>query len=242
MIVPRLDDLPGFRRRIRIVPEKGAVAAAVEDDFHCMAVTLRHDGTRIGTVEARTIRAPWSTCPGAEQVLRDTFTGVALAEAAKRGAKQANCTHLHDLAVFAAAHAGDLAPVTYDVLMADPVAGASLAEIRRDGAAVLAWTLEGMTLTAPADIAGRTLFELRDWIAGLAREQREAARILQWASLIAHGRQIPLAEQSDATRMPPNCYTFQPDMAAMARRVGAIFDFSGAGREPLEEISEKVLR
>lgn len=231
-----LDALPGFRRRIRIVPEEGAVAAAVEDDFHHMTVTLRHDGERILAVEARTIRAPWTTCSGAEQVLRDTFAGVALAEAARRGAKQANCTHLHDLAVFAAAHAGEPAPIAYDVLVADPVAGASAAEIRRDGTAVLAWTLDGMTLVEPAELTGRTLFALRDWIAGLPPERREAARILQWASLIAHGRQIPLAEQSDATRMPPNCYTFQPDRAVQAARVGAIVDFSTAGREPLETI------
>lgn len=231
-----LDALPGFRRRIRIVPEDGAVAAAVEDDFHHMTVTLRHDGERIFAVEARTIRAPWTTCSGAEQVLRDTFTGVALAEAARRGAKQENCTHLHDLAVFAAAHAGEPAPITYDVLVADPVAGASAAEIRRDGTAVLAWTLDGMTLVEPAELTGGTLFALRDWIAGLPPERREAARILQWASLIAHGRQIPLAEQSDATRMPPNCYTFQPDRAVQAARVGAIVDFSTAGREPLETI------
>jgi hypothetical protein len=236
MTSPRLDDLPGFRRRIRIVPDDGAVTAALEDDFHCMTVVLHHDGERISAVEARTIRAPWSTCPGAEPVLRDTFTGVALAEAGRRGAKQANCTHLHDLAVFAAAHADEPVPITYDVLVADPVDGASAAEIRRGGAAVLAWTLDGMTLTAPPELAGRTLFALRDWIAALPSGQREAARILQWACLIAHGRQIPLAEQSDATRMPPNCYTFQPDRAPQAMRVGAIVDFSAAGCEPLETI------
>lgn len=234
MIAPRLDDQPGFRRRIRIVPEAGAVTAAVEDDFHHMTVTLRHDGARILAVEARTIRAPWSTCSGAEQVLRETFAGVLLAEAARRGAKARNCTHLHDLAVFAAAHAGEAQATLYEALVSDPLAGGIEAEIRRDRAVMQAWTLDGMTLTGPAELAGRDLMALRDWIAALPSGQREAARILQWASIIAHGRQIPLDQQSDATRMPPNCYTFQPDMALKAKRVGAIVDFSRAARAPLE--------
>lgn len=237
MTSPRLDDLPGFRRRIWIAPDAAAVRAAVEDDFHHMTVILRHDGRVISGVEGRIVRAPWTTCPGAEAVLEQTFRGVALAEAARRGAKQANCTHLHDLAVFAAAHAGETAPILYEVLIADPVEGRGAAEIRRDGEVVLGWTLDGgMTLAAPSELAGKTLFELRDWIAGLDPQQREAARILQWASLIAHGRQIPLAEQSDATRMPPNCYTFQPERAPRAVRVGEIIDFSRTARQPLETI------
>lgn len=237
MTSPRLDDLPGFRRRIRIVPDAAVVRAAVEDDFHHMTVILRHDGRVIGGVEGRIVRAPWTTCPGAEAVLEETFRGVALAEAARRGAKQANCTHLHDLAVFAAAHAGETAPILYEVLIADPVEGRSAAEIRRDGEVVLGWTIDGgITLARPAELAGKTLFELRDWIAGLDPQQREAARILQWASLIAHGRQIPLAEQSDATRMPPNCYTFQPERAPRAVRVGEIINFSRTARQPLETI------
>lgn len=229
-----LDDLPGFRRRIRIVPAAGAVSAAVEDDFHHMTVTLRHDGATILAAEARTIRAPWSTCPGAEAVLRETFVGTPLAEAARRGLKQQNCTHLYDLAVFAAAHAGEGAALVYDVLIADPAGGATRAELRRDGAPLLRWSLAGNELTAPADLAGTSLFGLRDWIAAQLADRREAARILQWACLIAHGRQIALAEQSDATRMPANCYTFQPDRARVATRIGAIVDFSHGGRAPLE--------
>ena len=236
MTTPHLDGLPGFRRRFRIVPDDGAVTASVEDDFHCMTVTLHHDGARIGAVEAHTIRAPWTTCPGAEQVLRDTFGGTALAEAARRGLKQANCTHLYDLAVLAAAHSLEGRPVTYDVLVADPADGVGEAEIRRDGAPLLRWAIAGMELTAPPELAGTNVMALRDWIGTQAPDLREAAKILQWACLIAHGRQIPLAEQSDAARMPPNCYTFQPDIARRAVRVGEIVDFSRSEREPLAMI------
>lgn len=232
--LPRLDALPGFRRRFCIVPGAGTVSAAVEDDFHCMTVTLRHDVTLILAAEGRTIRAPWSICPGAERVLSETFVGTPLAQAARRGLKQENCTHLYDLAVLAAAHAGEAEGLVYEVLVADPVDGAGSAEIRRNGAPVLRWGLAGMELAEPAELAGTSLFALRNWIGTLDEERREAAKILQWACLIAHGRQIALAEQSDATRMPPNCYTFQPDRARRATRIGEIVDFSSGIRQPLE--------
>jgi len=110
-----LDALPGFRRRFRVTPSEGSVIAAVEDDYHCMAVTLRHDGTRVTGVESVMERVPWTTCPGAPAVLAATFTGVALTDVAARGEKKTNCTHLHDLAVLAAAHAADDEPILYDL-------------------------------------------------------------------------------------------------------------------------------
>jgi hypothetical protein len=229
-----IDDLPGFRRRFRVAPHARSVAAEVEDDFHHMRVMLEHDGTTVTAVDAEMPRAPWTTCPGARQVLGTTFTGTALVEAARRGLKQTNCTHLYDLAVLAAAHAGDAGPTCYDVLVADPIDGETAAVLRRNGAELFRWTIRAMVLTAPAEVAGHNLLDLRGWIEALEPERREAARILQWACLIAHGRQLPLEHQSDATRMPPNCYTFQPETAARAVRVGRIIDFSRGGRQPLE--------
>ena len=229
-----LDTLPGFRRRFRIEPSEGEVTARVEDDYHQMVATLRHDGAAITAVEAKMVRAPWTTCPGAEAVLEQTFVGTSLAEAARRGSKQANCTHLYDLAVLAAAHAGDTAPTTYEILVSDPEGGRVVAELRHDGEPVLHWTLSGMELTAPAELAGTRVLQLREWIAALPSAEREAAKILQWACLLAHGRSLPVEQQSDATRMPPNCYTFQPETAARAVRVGRVIDFSRGGRQPLD--------
>lgn len=231
-----IDDLPGFCRRIRIEPDAGEVTARLEDDYHHMVVTLRHDGERIGATAARMVRAPWTTCPGAAHVLDRTFTGTLLEEAARRGLKQANCTHLYDLAVLAAAHADDLSPVGYELHVGDPVEGRMDAVLYRDGAVLLHWRLDGMTLQAPAELAGRGVLELREWIATLDPAMREAAKLLQWGCLLAHGRQLPRESQSDATRMPPNCYTFQPDMARRAVRVGEIIDFSRGGRQPLEPV------
>ncbi len=233
--------LPGFRRRFLVSPSHGRVTAAVEDDYHRMAVTLHHDGTTITVVEARMDRAPWTTCPGAPAVLAATFTGVALIEVAARGEKPSNCTHLHDLALLAAAHAQDSAATRYDILVADPVEGMVAAEIRRDDAPVLRIGHRDDIVTAPAEIAGTSLFRLRGWIETLDGPMREAARLLQWGVILAHGRAIPLDRQSDAGRMPPNCYTFQPERKGIARRVGAIIDFSSGDAVPLAHFDGAVV-
>ena len=230
--------LPGYRRRIRIEPGAGHVRAALEDDFHCMVVTLVHDGERVATVSAKMLRAPWSTCPGAEAQLAATFAGQPLDQVTARREKKRNCTHLHDLAVLAAAHAGDAAGCIYDVRVSDPVEGERTLVLRRDGTTLLCWVERDGVLAAPEAIVGLTLATLREWIAGLPRSEQEPARLLQWASLVAHGRTVPIEQQSDATALPPSCYTFQPERAAVAERIGAIHDFSREARQPLEAIGE----
>lgn len=230
-----LDQLPGFRRRFRITPAPQRVCSAVEDDFHCMEVTVEHDGNVATHIEARTVRAPWDTCPGAVEVLRKTFIGVPLRAFGRRGEKRANCTHLHDLATLAAAHALDAEPLVYDVLVSDPVDGRRRAELRRNGTCVLAWAEHEDRLTEPSALAGMSLFDMNGWIAQLDAAGQEAARILRWGTLIAHGRTIPLEQQSDASRMPlGNCYTFQPERRNAARRIGRIRDFSTEQSQPLD--------
>jgi hypothetical protein len=219
--------MPGFRRRFVVTPHDGWVRAALEDDYHCMSVVVRHAGGIATAVEPAVHRAPWSTCPGAEARLRQTFNGVALHDFAARGEKQMNCTHLHDLATLAAAHAGDGERLVYDIAVSDPVDGRNRTSLRRNGVTVLAWTLAGFTILEPADAAGLHLMKLGPLLAKLDRAGQEAARVLRWGTIIAHGRSIPLEDQSDATRMPPNCFTFQPEMAGRAKRIGLIRDFSG---------------
>jgi len=52
---------------------------------------------------------------------------------------------------------------------------------------------------------------------------------------------IPLSKQSDATKMPSNCFTFQPAMKIVAQRVGVIRDFSTGGGALLDG-GEQVAR
>lgn len=231
---------PGFRRRFRLTPTQQAVQAELEDDFHCMSVIVRHDGEKATQVEPDLRRAPWTTCPGAVEKLRQTFTGVGLASFAERGEKQTNCTHLHDLATLAAAHAFDGEATIYDILVSDPVDGQRHAEIRRNGKTVLQWTEAQFQIVEPKTAAGVRLDKLRTWIAGLAPEMQEPARLLQWGNMLANGRTIPLEKQSDATKMPASCYTFQPERKIVAQRVGLIRDFSGGADQPLGGYEPKV--
>lgn len=234
------EDLPGFRRRIRVIPEQGAVVAMVEDDIHCMAVTLRHDGETVLAVEPQTPRMPWDTCPGAGAKLRETFEGLPLRDVTARREKKQNCTHLHDMAVLAAAHAGDTRPITFDITASDPVNGERVLAIRRDDRLLHRWIERDGVLAEPAELAGMALFSMRDWIGLQNGAAQEAARLLQWGALVAHGRTMPMEEQSNASDLPPNCYTFQPERAIHAKRVGDRFDFSDGSKVPLAEIGDRL--
>lgn len=200
-----------------------------------MRVVLHHDGTRIEAVEAEIVRAPWSTCPGAEAKARDTFTGMALEEVARAGGKKLNCTHLFDLAQWAAAHALDSKPLRYDVEVSDPVDGVRQLRLSLDSVLAMHWVERDNVLAEPGDLAGKSLFQLRDWIADLDPVETEKAKLLQWAAIVAHGRMIPLERQSDATKIPPNCFTFQPERAVHAQRVGEIRDFAALREAPLTD-------
>lgn len=237
----KVQSLPGYRRRILIEPRPGAVAAMLEDDIHCLAVILRHDGERVTAVEPDTARMPWTTCPGAAAKLVETFSALPLTEVTARREKKQNCTHLHDLAVLAAAHAHDMAPLEYRISASDPVDGWRVLELTVSDGRHMRWEEQDGLLTAPESARGVPVMLLRDWISALPEEEQEAARVLQWASLVAHGRTMPLEEQSDAAALPANCYTFQPERAVLADRVGERFDFSETGREPLAGLAPEVL-
>ncbi len=234
MTLNSIDQVPGFRRRFRITPAPGRVLCEVEDDYHCMNVTVHHDGTIATRVQAELIRAPWTTCPGAPAQIEKTFTGVPLAGFAGRGEKKANCTHLHDLALLAAAHALDQQGLVYDILVSDPVEGRRVAELRLNGLAVMGWKESEGKIVEPDDMAGLTVWTLNPWIDGLAPALQEQARVLRWGAVLAHGRMIPMEKQSDASRMPANCFTFQPARAAVAQRIVDVRDFSDGKSQPLQ--------
>jgi len=231
-----LDELPGFRRRFSIVPGAGWVRAEVEDDFHCMSLTVHHCDGIATSIEPAILRAPWSTCPGAVEQLKQTFTGVALEAFAERGEKRSNCTHLHDLATLGAAHAFDDKPLVYDVLVSDPVDARRQSELRCNGVAQLRLVHMDGRLVDPPELAGVTLDKLGPWIASLEPQFQEGARVLRWGMMLANGRTIPLERQSDALRMPVgNCFTFQPQVRTAAKRIGEIRDFSRGPSQPLEK-------
>ncbi|GLR68247.1 hypothetical protein GCM10010909_29280 [Acidocella aquatica] len=232
--------LPGYRRRILITPAPGIVSAELEDDYHRMVVTLEHDNDVVTKVVSEMKRSPWTLCPGAISKLAETFTGVGLAVFGSRGNKKQNCTHLFDLALFAAAHANEAASVAYDIFVSDPLEGARTATLSRNSKPVLDWKLRGEVFLAPADLAGQRLGELNDWIAGQHKVGAEAGRILRWAAIIAFGRSMDIPAGIPATSFPGGaCYNFQPERAATStRRTGADVDFSQPGAAPLADLTK----
>ena len=227
----------GYRRRILIEPAPGRVTAELEDDYHRMVVMLRHRDGIIVETASEMKRAPWTLCPGAMAQSAETFTGVAVADVARRGAKTQNCTHLHDLALFAAAHANDMSRIAYDILVTDPVGGERRARLIRDGATMLDWRLAGDRFLAPPALTGLTLRDLGGWIAGLHHADAEAARILRWAAILAYGRGMDIPAGISATAFPAgSCYNFQAERApGSTRRPGADVDFTAPGAEPLAD-------
>ncbi len=127
-----------------------------------------------------------------------------------------------------------MVPIRYEITVTDKVDAVRVAEITCDGVLAIRIVERNGTIEAPAEIAGKTLFQLGDWIASLDRQGQEAARLLRWGAIIAHGRAIPMEQQSDATRMPSNCFTFQESRKGKAKRVGEVVDFSTASRQPLD--------
>jgi Protein of unknown function (DUF2889) len=230
-----IDSVPGFRRRFIVTPGPNRVSCEVEDDYHCMGVTIHHDGKVAAKVEAVLQRAPWTTCPGAVAVLEQTFSGVPLDGFAARGEKRSNCTHLHDLAVLAAAHAFDSEPFTYDILVSDPIEGRREAQLRRDGKTVLGWTHVKGQIVEPAELAGVRLDAMRTWIDSLAPADQEAARLLRWGTILANGRDFTWERKAGSSRLPiGNCYTFQPERFQQIEHIGLTRDFS-RGAAPLTE-------
>lgn len=242
MIVDVLPDaftMPGYRRVIRVEPGAVMVRASMEDDLHAMMVDLRHDGTRVTGVTAVMDRFPWSTCPGADEVLCDTFTGLPLVHVTARRDKQANCTHLHDLAVLAAAHAQDGEVSEYTFAVTDPQDGERVLEVRRDGDMIHRWLERAGMLVEPAELAGQPLLALREWIGGLAGTKQEAARLLQWAGLVAHGRTMSDADKHAALFHRASCFTMQPERAVKAAPASPMQDFSSGGCRPLDGLRER---
>lgn len=228
---------PGFRRRILIEPAAGQVTAELEDDWHRMVVTLRHAGGIVRAVESEMKRWPWTTCRGAMTEIEATFVGVPLAEFAKRGARASNCTHLHDLALFAAGHAEEREAVAYDIFVSDPAGDRRDSVLMRNGEQVLTWSLDGERFAAPALIEGLTLRDLGAWIAAQDKATQEAARVLRWASIMARGRALDIPDGVSGAVFPTGaCYTFQPEMAKQARRMpSAHTDFARCESEPMAD-------
>jgi hypothetical protein len=236
----RIADAAGrYRRAIRLVATGAdVVEGALEDDFHHFEVTLQHDGHRVRTIEARSRRWPWTTCPDAGAQLR-LLDGMALSERCTAVAEVADprrqCTHQFDLAGLAVAHAArGIERRDYEVEL-PPADGEGVCRPRlwRDGALVEQWTLVDRRLVEPTALtAAPWRGGFIKWAdANLEPEVAERAIVLRRACDIGMGRGMDLEAISCAEElagiMQGVCYTMQPEIMPVAlRQLGTIRDFS----------------
>jgi hypothetical protein len=231
---------PGFHRRIVLQPGTGWIGGALEDDMHRFHLRIDHAEGRVTAVGARAVRHPWSGCPGATQFIAGELTGAPLAEVAKRDAFQ-HCTHLFDLAILAAAHASDTAPIRFDMRVADRVEGRTTAVLEQDGVERLRWQLDG-TAIAGTD---RDLRKLSKWKHDLTAQEAEWATLLRRAIYVSGARQYqPPANNPTAAESPERmgvCFNYQLPQAETSRRMPDWHrDFSESGREPLEGLDAEA--
>jgi hypothetical protein len=152
-------------------------------------------------------------------------------DAARIDNQRDHCTHIYDLFVVAAAHALDREVLTYDVRVADPRDGKSLAEIDRNGVTVLSWSFDDIReneLGVP--MADRRAFDA--WTRALPGDLQEAGRMLRRGVMVSGTRFFDFtvgAAASGMTFMIGSCFTYAPGRADYAlREPDTIRDFSDA--------------
>lgn len=229
----------GLHRRIVLQPgprtgSGGWIGGALEDDMHRFHIRLDHAEGHVTRVAARAVRHPWSACPGATQFIARELTGLPLAEVGARDPAQ-HCTHLYDLAILAAAHAGDTAPTRFDMTVADRVEGRTTATLCENGGEKLRWQLDG-TAIAGSD---RDLRRLSQWKRELSPPEAEWATLLRRAVFVSGARAYtaPSLEQTAALNQGRMgvCFNYQlPQAETSTRTPNWHRDFSQSGHEPLE--------
>ena len=236
--------IPGVRRSQLIVPGPGLVEAAVEDDFHHFRVALHHDGGVVRKIVAGAVeRWPWTTCPAAADHLAQRLTGARLDALAAVDRPQAHCTHMHELALLAASHAEDAAPVLYSSFIADASGGTQDAEVWINGEPALAMTVRGSLIVAGGALAGRDFRQYRQWESEVPVDERRVLKVMRRMVQITGGRGFDYGATPTAAHIGPStgaCYTFQPERAAEALLTMDKRDFS-FGPPPLAGLIAEVM-
>lgn len=234
-----------FRRRLHWRATEGLVEVALEDSNHGFRLRLRHDGSRIVAVEVEPVRYPFTTCPEAVRGVQ-RIVHLPLADAAalrERLPGGENCTHMIDMALLAAAHAGDAgAERFYDIAVADERNGVTQARIECDGHLVHEWAVRVHTIDQPAELAGKPV--MRGFYAWAAQTfsgmPLEAAQALQRGYFVAQSRRwlyLPIeANSAIADGMPiGGCYSYNTGAVERAQRIkGSVRDYSKSSERLLQ--------
>ena len=239
--------VPGFWRRIKLHPSHGQVSVGLEDDYHRFLLKLKHTDGVITAVDTRAERFPWSTCAEAGAFLTQQAVGLSL-DALARLDPHSHCTHLFDLLVLCAAHAGDAQPTQFDMRVADRVGEQTSATLIENGTVVLRWDINGTVIERPDGWAGRDLRQLSSWKTALGAVDVERAMLLRRAVYVSGGRrmtdQLVRAERA-SDRGPARmgvCFTYQMPRALEAyASPDWVRDFSGSQAQPLQFFDPQTL-
>ncbi len=254
-----------FRRRIIADVQENRVFAGVEDDFHHYEILITHDGSVVTAIEAKSLRTPWVTCPEAMGQL-DQFIGAPLSVDVFRRRDLPDphfqCTHMFETALLAIAQAVRGGRRQYDIVIPDRVLpeqpdvhfgplllkdGRTHADLFRDGAPILSWTLKGWEIASPAPFAGQTILTVGGWaVSHFDDEELEAIKILRRGVHVAGGRTFKFDSVPGAfvqKQVYGACYVFQPERVERAFRVkGANRDFSSREGDLLADMRPDVTR
>lgn len=227
-----------YRRRILLIAEGHRVSGELEDDFHHFRARLEHDGERVTRAEGDALRVPWTTCPGAVDVLA-RLVGLPLSRSLRAAAAHTEpreqCTHLFDAAALAVGFAslGTDGRRVWEAVVPDRQGGLTTATLTRDGEPLLRWEMDRQRITGPAPFEDRPLIGgFGRWAeAQLTADLAEAAQILQRAVFIANGRRHDLDSLDRAEQrrhvMGDACHTYSPTHVLHAVRVkGSVRDLT----------------
>ena len=228
---------PGFWRRIVLHPGQGWIGGAVEDDMHHFRLRFDHADGVIVAAQSNAVRHPWTGCGGAPGHIVERLTGERLDEVAQRNPVE-HCTHLFDLAVLMAAHAGDDEATVFDMQVADLVEGRTTATLARNGVEHLRMSLEGTVIASPGPFAGLDLKKVSQWKHDFDAETAELLTILRRAVYVSGARRYKMrpgieGPQSPLAKHAP-CYNYRSPVVEETRSIYEVRDFSEPGLEPLQ--------
>ena len=207
------------------------VEAVMEDPFHALAMTLRHDATSLLDIEARWERHPLTSCAGADSVLAG-LGGMPLVGDLRSRWPQAEpalqCTHMFDTLRLATVHAARRRDDRrYEVVLPDAPESAQPVRLFLNGTLALEIEIDaGFHITAPPAYAGAPL------LAGFARwatdrlsaETFEQMFLIQRGTFVGRGQRLDIAQYYGRAGelsgpLPASCFGSQPERYATSLRL-----------------------
>lgn len=242
------ENLIPFRRAVEVRLERpGLAVAEVEDDHHHFQVEVEAEDGRISGVQARAIRRPWSLCALAAGELGKLVGAEISADPTAMTAvanSRHQCTHMFDLAgeAQAALARGGPALRRYDMQIQRLEDNLWRAELRREDGFRLDWLATLEALTAPGELAGRSVKGpftawAREYFSEDVFPAAVALRRALFVGKFRHDHDLDARKSAgDMSRNMGGCFVLQPERAHTALRMkGSTRSFPSGLPQPLSK-------